>query len=169
MLYCFYFPLENIYKSGSVPGRRDHIFKPQHWPEWESSINHRLANKPHKRPCCYSGPSLCYPTITIRDKHTYHSHHHHYRRGIKAFSWHSGFLLMIHIIMPIHPMEGKGPADIISVCTSVWGGITSFTEVNKGELNGHGCLTFLFMAFKARTDLWFIQAWAQTGWSHTKR
>ncbi len=82
------------------------------------------------------------------------NHHHHYGWEIKAFSWHSGFLLVF--MFDSHykansPLQGKGPADIISFCTSVWGGITSFTEVNKGELNGHGGFTVLFIAFKART------------------
>lgn len=160
MLYCFYIPLENIYKSGSVPGSRDHIFKQRQWQcdpndSPRSVTNFHLsiwqANKWHKRPSCYSG------LITIRDKHT-ENHHHHYRWGIKAFSW----LFSSWHYKANSPLQGKGPTDIISVCTSVWGGITSFTEVNKGELNGHGCLMFLFIAFK---DLWFcgfVRAWLRS-------
>lgn len=145
---------ENIWHSGSVPGGHDHMCK-QQWQLDPSAWS--IPNQSFLLTSVWQTSDTNVP-LDHNTRQTHLSftenHHHHYGWEIKAFSWHSGFLLVL--MFDSHykansPLQGKGPADIISFCTSVWGGITSFTEVNKGELNGHGGFTVLFIAFKART------------------
>lgn len=87
------------------------------WPKWESSINHKLS------PFHLTGKQATQTSLLLlwsvfllphdhntRQTHLSFSenHHHHYRRGIKAFSWRSG--CFAHgIIKPIHPCRAKVP------------------------------------------------------------
>lgn len=177
----FIFPIAVIFckVTFDVPGGHDHIFK-QQWQLDPSAWSVHQSLLTSVGQTSHTNVPLDHNTRQTHLSFT-ENHHHHYGWEIKAFSWHWGFLLVF--MFDSHykansPLQGKGPADIISFCTSVWGGITSCSEVNKGELNGHGGFTVLFIAFKARTVqrfdsnycrfCGFIQAFDLIGWGVLK-